>query len=209
MSEDPGAKEAAVEALIICNLQIANCKLNVYICTMRRRHNGMRPQDLVVLLKIIILENTAWQNKDLANTLFISASEISESLERSRYAGLIDQEKKRVQRGNLVEFLIYGMKYAFPAIPGIITRGIPTAHSHPFVKQFIHSNQDYVWTSTSGEVIGQSIEPFYATQDKAILEDAELYKLLAFLDMIRVGRLREVTLAKQELIKLLDDVRTY
>lgn len=83
-----------------------------------------------------------------------------------------------------------------------------TSHSHPFVKKLIQSNQDYVWPSSFGEVIGQSIEPFYVNQGKAILEDAELYKLLAFLDMIRVGRLREVSLAKQELNKFLDDVRT-
>jgi hypothetical protein len=39
---------------------------------MRRKHNGMRPQDLVVLLKIIILKNKDLQLKDLANSLYIS-----------------------------------------------------------------------------------------------------------------------------------------
>lgn len=40
--------------------------------------------------------DTTWQNKDLAYELFISTSEISESLNRSSIAGLLNGEKKKV-----------------------------------------------------------------------------------------------------------------
>jgi len=52
-----------------------------------RKHNGMRPQDIIVLLKIISKNKTPWQNKDLASELFISQSEISDSLNRNSQAG--------------------------------------------------------------------------------------------------------------------------
>jgi len=176
---------------------------------MRRKHNGMRPQDIVILLKIITMHSENWQLKDLANLLYISNSEISESLERSLYAGLIDFEKRHVQRGNMTDFLFHGMKYVFPAQPGIFTRGVPTAHSHPFMQAFINSEQAYVWPSSSGSVLGQAIEPFYANQVKAIEEDEELYQLLALLDVIRVGKLREKTVAEKELKELLAHVKSY
>ena len=180
---------------------------DIYI--MRRKHNGMRPQDIVILLKIITLDNMNWQLKDLANSLYISNSEVSESLERSLYAGLIDYEKRHVQRGNLIDFLIYGMKYVFPAQPGIFTRGVPTAHSHPFMQAFIKSEKAYVWPSSSGTVLGQAIEPFYANQVKAIEEDEELYQFLTLLDVIRVGKMREKTIAEKQLKDILAYVKSY
>ncbi|MGN5955570.1 hypothetical protein ACP6L2_13240 [Sphingobacterium lactis] len=176
---------------------------------MRRKHNGMRPQDIVVLIKILTMYNESWQLKDLANSLYISNSEVSESLERSVYAGLIDFGKRKVHRGNLLDFLIYGMKYVFPVQPGILARGLPTAHSHPFLQTFISSDQAYVWPSPSGSILGQAIEPFYANQVKAAQGDDELYRLLALLDVIRVGKLREKNIAEKELKEILSHVKSY
>ena len=56
----------------------------------------MRPHDVVILLKIVAKGNASWFNKDLANELYISQSEISESLNRSKIAGLISGDKKQV-----------------------------------------------------------------------------------------------------------------
>ena len=64
----------------------------MYICNMRK-HNGMRPQDIVVLMKIISMGNQSWQLSTLSNSLIISISEISESLNRSKLAKFIDYEK--------------------------------------------------------------------------------------------------------------------
>ncbi len=47
-----------------------------------KKHSGMRPHDIVVLLKIASKGNTPWLMKDLASELAISAGEISESLHR-------------------------------------------------------------------------------------------------------------------------------
>lgn len=195
--------------LHVCNSRFAKRKTNYYLYAMRRKHNGMRPQDIVILLKITTMNSDDWQLKDLANSLYISNSEVSESLGRSVYANLIDFEKRNVHRRNLLDFLIHGMKYVFPAQAGILTRGVPTAHSHPFMQSFISSEQAYVWSSPSGSALGQAIEPFYANQVKATEEDVELYRLLALLDVIRVGKLREKAIAEKELTELLAHVKSY
>ena len=168
-----------------------------------RKHNGMRPQDIVVLLKIIALGKKQWQSKDLAQSLYISGSEVSEALHRNEIAGLIDFNKKKVNRQGLFEFLEHGLHYVFPQAPGAMANGIPTAHGHPFMKEFFDSELVYVWPDFAGEVRGLSIEPLYPNQVKAVKEDARLYKLLALTDVIRVGKTRELKIATSELSKII------
>ena len=168
-----------------------------------RKHNGMRPQDIVVLLKLIALGTKDWQNKDLANTLFISASEIGESLNRNHLAGLINFEKKKVNRQSLYEFLKHGLHYVFPQQPGSMVNGFPTAHCHPFILKKIKSNMFYVWPDSKGDIRGLTIEPLYQGQVEACKIDPELYKLLALIDIFRVGRLREIEIADKELCKMI------
>ena len=169
-----------------------------------KKHNGMRPQDVVILLKIIALDNkkVGWFAKDLAKELHISPSEVSESLRRCVESNLIDFNKRRVNRQNLLEFIQFGLKYVFPANVGMDARGIPTAHSHSFMKEF-ENGSGYVWPEISGIVRGASVDPLYPNMVKAVKEDEILYKLLALVEVIRVGRVREVAVAKDELKKMI------
>ncbi|MBN8694663.1 MAG: hypothetical protein J0L69_15825 [Bacteroidetes bacterium] len=166
-----------------------------------RKHNGMRPQDIAVLMKIVSLGNQPWQLSMLSNALAISISEISESLNRSRQAKFIDYEKKKINRQNLLEFLEHGIKYVFPQQPGSMVRGIATAHSHPFLKEKFISEMNYVWPDSKGEVIGLSIEPLYPRQIHAVKDNPDFYKLMALIDVIRVGKVREIKFAVEELKK--------
>ena len=166
-----------------------------------RKHNGMRPQDVAILLKIVSMGAKSWQLVGLANSLKISISEISESLNRSRLAGLIDYNKKKINRQNLLEFLEHGVRYVFPQQPGSMVRGIPTAHSHSVMKKVFISEMNYVWPDNKGEAMGLMIEPFYKKQVEAVKEDQEYYRLLALVDVIRVGKVREIKYAVNELKK--------
>ena len=166
-----------------------------------RKHNGMRPQDVSILLKVIAIGDQPWQLVGLSNALFISVSEISESLNRSQFAGLIDYNKKKVNRRNLMDFLEYGVRYVFPQQPGSMVRGIPTAHSYQLMKKIFISELNYVWPDNQGEVMGLMIEPFYPKQVEAVKSDPLFYKLLALVDVIRVGKVREVKYAVNELKK--------
>lgn len=172
-----------------------------------KKHNGMRPQDIVVLLKIISLNNDEWRNIDIANDIDISPSEVSEALNRCRIARLIDSKKRKINSTSLAEFLIYGLKYVFPIEPGAIVKGIPTAHSASPIREHISHNTDiYVWSYAKGTFRGQSIEPLYKTLPKVAQNDKLFYELLTIVDTIRVGRVREIKIAIEELNKRLKNV---
>ena len=172
-----------------------------------KKHNGMRPQDIVVLIKIISLKQTDWKNIDIANAVLISPSEVSEALNRCKIAGLIDSKKKEVNIDSFIEFLIYGLKYVFPVQPGSIVKGIPTAHSASPIKEHISSGSDiYVWPYAKGTLRGQAIEPLYKNLPKAVENDVLFYELLVIIDTIRVGRVREIVIAIKELRKRIKNV---
>jgi predicted transcriptional regulator len=163
---------------------------------------GMRPQDLVVLLKIVSLKQRPWKTTDLAEQLSISQSEISQALTRNRTAGFLDDSKRGVHRHALLEFLIHGVRYVYPQKPGALVRGIPTAHSAPPLSTMIQANGSvYVWPDAEGNMRGEGIEPLYPTLPGAAKLDPELYELAALVDAIRVGKTRERDLAGRELNK--------
>ena len=164
-----------------------------------RVHKGMRPQDVVVLLKVLLQANSSWRYTDLAAQLGLSQSEVSESLERSRIAGLIEPKKRRVFVSAFLEFLIHGLRYVFPAEPGPVVRGLPTAHSASPLLEKIVSKEVFVWPDERGQHSGQAIQPLYAGVASAARQDARLYELLALVDAVRVGRSREKLLAQKEI----------
>lgn len=164
----------------------------------------MRPQDIVVLLKIISMRDNKWRNIDIANSIGISPSEVSEALNRCKIAKLIDSKKRKVNINSFTEFLVYGLKYVFPTEPGAIVKGIPTAHSASPIKEHISSGTDvYVWANAKGTHRGQAIEPLYKTLPQIVQEDKLFYELLTIVDTIRVGRVREIQIAIDELNKRL------
>lgn len=166
-----------------------------------KKHNGMRPQDIAILLKIIAIKDGNWRNMDLANLLKISQSEVSEALNRCKLARLIDNQKRMVNLNSFKEFLVYGLKYVFPTEPGALSRGIPTAHSATPIKEHISGGDIYVWPSANGSDRGQAIEPLYKTLPDIVQADQEFYELLVIVDTIRVGRVREIEIAIEELEK--------
>jgi hypothetical protein len=165
-----------------------------------KAHNGMRPHDIVVLLKIIALGQQPWKNKDLAASLYISPSEISESISRSQFAGLISTDRRKVFNVALESFLVNGLKFVFPVKPGSMVKGIPTAHSAPLMSKYFDSEESYIWPDISGKIRGLAIEPLYPGAVAAAKNDSMLYDLLAACDVFRAGKVREIKKA-QELVK--------
>lgn len=155
----------------------------------------LRPQDLVVLLKLLLIERQPWTQLTLAKDLFLSQSEISESLKRSAYARLLHGKDKEVARQPLMDLLHYGVPYIFPQQPGVELRGVPTAHSAEPLVRHIESQENYVWPYYKGTMRGKSILPLYPTVVQAVDLDPQLYELLALIDAVRVGRARERNLA--------------
>jgi len=180
-------------------------KLENYNNNDMNKHNGMRPQDIVILLKMISLGDKKCTLVEMADFLHISTSEISKAMERNLIAGLVSSDKARVNKLALRDFLIYGLKYVFPPQPGSSTRGIATAHSAFPVNQHIAENaENYVWKYYKGTKRGNSIVPLYDKIPKFIENQPELYEFLTIVDTLRIGKKREIEIAIQELDKKLD-----
>ncbi len=165
----------------------------------------MRPLDIVVLLKIISYQNFDWKTRDLAYDLEISLSEISESLNRSMIGGLLDGTKKKVFKRIFFDFLRYGIRYVFPQIPSSLAIGMPTAHSAPIMREKIISEEKYIWADLKGTVKGETIEPLFRSVPNACKKDPILYDMLALVDVLRIGKAKEIKIALQELQRLFDN----
>jgi len=168
-----------------------------------KSHNGMRPQDIAVLLKILVSNNEDWQYRDLGVDLYLSTSEISESLTRSFQGSLIDETKRNVFRQSLLEFIQHGLRHVFPVDPGAVVTGVATGHSHPFFKSKFSGEHEFVWPDENGKSRGSTIIPLYKNIPKAAAKDEGLYRVLAAVDMIRAGKPREVKVALDTLRKII------
>ena len=67
------------------------------------------------------------------------------------------------------------------------------------LKNELISNEFYVWPSGSGNEKGLAIQPLYPNAILAVQQDARLYDALALVDSIRIGRVRDKTLAIEKL----------
>jgi hypothetical protein len=140
---------------------------------------------------------------DVALDLGLSQAEIAYSLERLKWAHLVDDSKRKVQRLAAIEFLVHAVKYFHPAVLGAPSRGIPTARSStPLSKMLVgEEGLDLVWPTDEGKARGISVSPIYETAPGAAAKDSGLHELLALVDSLRVGGSREKKLAEVELKK--------
>jgi len=173
----------------------------------------LKPQDLVVLLKLLLAEGSESPPiTQLSVELGLSVSEVHAALRRSVAAGLAIKDPKRgfrPRRAALLEFLVHGVRYAYPASPGTLTRGVPTAGSaEPLAPQLAEgSDPPYVWASPEGSVRGLEIRPLYPSVPRAAMLDPRLHELLALVDALRIGRARERGLARRILEERIEEGR--
>jgi len=114
-----------------------------------------------------------------------------------RIQALVHASLKRLERFRLVhaqtgrpllraveEFLIHGVKYAFPAQRGEATRGMPTAYAAPPLSDHIADNGDLppVWPDSEGNVRGVTFEPLHKAAPKGSRRDPVLHELLALVE---------------------------
>lgn len=172
---------------------------------MKTANHQLKPQDIVLLLKLVVDHHSDWNQKPIAAALCMSQSEISQAVARCKYAGLLAPNGKTVMKQNLFDLLQFGLKFFFAQKPGPIVRGIPTAHSAEPLKQEIQSNEAYVWPYSKGTIRGHGIAPLYSSVPEAASKDPALHEILALADALRIGRTRERELALVKLKVLFED----
>ena len=167
----------------------------------------LKPQDVVILLKLVALGNENWSFSSLSTALYMSPSEFHAGSHRAIAAGLAVKTNDRIKPAirSLEELLIHGLRYVFVPDRGEITRGMPTLHAGPPLSQMLVSSSDPppVWPDPEGNVRGQSFSPLYKSVPKAAGQDHQLYELLVLTDAIRGGRQRERAIAVKEISKRL------
>jgi hypothetical protein len=152
----------------------------------------LKPQDLLVLLKLVVLKDAPWTLASVAASLAMSTSEVHGALSRAANAGLYASKRRRPNRAALQEFFAHGVRYAFAPKRLGMTRGVPTAFSAPGISpELVPPEVPLVWPDPEGTVRGEGIEPLYASAPKAARNDPALYHLLALVDALRVGGARE------------------
>ena len=155
----------------------------------------LKPQDLVVVLKLAVIDGSWPSFSALGLDLGISSSEVHAGVKRATKAHLLVPGRKP-NKANLYEFIAHGVRFAFYAQRGEITRGMPTAHAAPPLREEILAGDlPPVWPDPEGEVRGETFQPLYRAVPTAARNDARLYELLALVDAIRGGRARERALA--------------
>jgi hypothetical protein len=166
----------------------------------------LKPQDIVVLLKLVAINASDWSYNSLANDLAMSPAEVHAGIKRCALARLFDQQRNAPIRSALLEFLVHGVKYVFLPDRGALTRGIPTGYAAPPLNSLIVQTNEPspVWPSPEGTIRGYEFSPLYKSVPKAVTKDSVLYELLALVDAIRDGRARERDLAVKELTKRLE-----
>lgn len=166
----------------------------------------LKPQDIFVLLKLVTLGNRQWSYSAVALDLAMSPSEVHGGIKRATHARLFDAQRNVPIIKALEEFLVHGVKYAYPPDRGPITRGIPTSYAAPPLRDLIVQPGDLppVWPDSEGDVRGYEFSPLYRSVPKAVANDRALYEILALVDAIRDGKARERDLATKELIARLE-----
>jgi hypothetical protein len=129
------------------------------------RSMPLKPQDIMVVLKLCTYERKRQPMSIIAADLNMSPSEMHAAIMRLQKARLLPgpemQEKPNLTA--LEEFLLRGVKYACPAEHGQVTRGLPTSFAAPPLKDEIASGDELppVWPWRDGETRGIALEPLY------------------------------------------------
>lgn len=173
----------------------------------------LKPQDVMVAMQVALLPpDLRFSFAQVAEALAISKSEVHAAVGRCLHAKLLMRSPRRADmalvpnRTNLLEFLLHGVKYAFPPTEGGLTRGIPTGYASPVLSGYFAPSAKTpppVWADPMGEVRGRAFEPLYPSVPKAASRNPRMYAALSLLDAVRGGGARDREIAERLLAQTL------
>ena len=171
----------------------------------------LKPQDILILLKLVVMRDGNWSYATLASDLGMSQSEIHAGLKRACRARLADASGDVIRPliPALESFLFNGLAYVFVPDHGQLTRGMPTALFAPPLRHLAAKSDGAVpvWPDAEGDMEGYGLSPLYRSAPVAARRDARLYRMLALVDVLRDGREHERRVARNELSRHLHAYR--
>ncbi len=151
----------------------------------------LRPFDVAVALRLLLEPEDRYE--PMADALATSTSAVHRGVARLQAATMLRPGSRTVARSALREFLVHGVRYAFPPIRGQETLGVPTAWSYPEVGALLAGesvsdvSRTVVWPDASGTMRGDLLVPLFPAAARVALRDPRLHDLLAAVDAIRAG----------------------
>jgi hypothetical protein len=161
------------------------------------RQPTLRPGDIPVALHLVTHPGQGYE--ELAAAFGTSTSSAHRAVGRLEAAGLVLPSERGANREALAEFLVHGVRYAFPPVRGPETRGMPTAWSAPALAGALPRGPAVVWPTERGTARGEALAPLSGKVPEAARGDAWLYEVLALVDAIRIGQARDRKLAAERL----------
>lgn len=166
----------------------------------------LKTQDTLLAIKYWSLHRAGihLSVRQLGESIGISASEVSKGVKRLATARLLVERDNAlyVENNAFLEWLSYGVRYAYPAQPSGFGRGMPTAWNCPLVSSAIlPPSPPMIWSQVGGELEGIFVEPIHATVPLAASNDGLLYQVIALVDAVRLGKPRELAIARDLLEK--------
>lgn len=161
----------------------------------------LKPQDTLLLLKYWSLRKTdeIAGVRGIAESIGISASEVSKGTQRLLASHLAVERSGSVfaESGALLEWLCYGVRYAYPQESVGYGRGMPTSWNCPVLEsEIVPPSPALVWSVAGGDIEGALIKPIHDSVPFAASRDRLLYRALSLLEAIRGGKPRELAIAR-------------
>jgi hypothetical protein len=167
----------------------------------------LRSQDVLIACKLLCLGRAPWIFRRLASSLSLSLGEVHGAVQRCHEAGLLYARGGQfvVARKPLLDACTVTVPQIFYAERGALKVGVPTSvHAECLRGSFPQRDAiPIVWPCEEGAVRGESLLPIYSTVVKAVRHDDSLYRLLALVDVVRVGSRDERQIAGEMLRKMI------
>lgn len=170
----------------------------------------LKPQDTLLALKYWSLKQSSREAsvRAIADSIAISASEVSKGSKRLAASRLVVERHGSVfaESGALLEWLSYGIRYAYPQESVGYGRGMATSWNCPIlVSEIVPPAPPLVWPVPGGEIDGALIKPIHASIPFAASRNEQLYRALSLLEAIRGAKPRELAIARKLLTNLIKE----
>lgn len=162
------------------------------------KQTALRPSDIATALEIAVRPGNT-----LADIAFMSAKSIGEThnaVRRLTQSGLLLPDRRVTATDPLLQFIRWGVPYAFPAILGGPAVGYPTALLRLDGDSLSTATADggggvtraeYVWPWAEGSASGTALIPLFPAATRLVDRNPQLASMLSLIDLVRVGGARE------------------
>lgn len=154
---------------------------------------ALKSQDVVVAIKLAIgVQHLTYAQ--LSSVVGLAPSQVHTSVKTLLQSKLVTQDQPdglSVNRFRLIELLIHGVPYMFPATLTSPTKGLATISALEEMKALFLSQRSYVWPVPGGKDEGVGLLPLHHSVFKAVQDDVTSYRIFMAIDALRVGDARE------------------